>query len=112
MEVVSHLWDFTDPIVDFFRSVIPIPDDMMRLSIVLFASFPAAAIYQLFLETAFVRMAYSLLIGLGFVFFCFKWEAIYFIATGLLSYLICAFIPTKQSPRLVLLLSFGVLTYG
>jgi hypothetical protein len=112
MEQLSNFWDFTDPFVAAWQSVFHLPDDMMRLSISLFATFPVAAVYRFYLKSTTIRQLYSLFFGLIFFFFCFKWETLYFLATGILTYIICAVAPAKQAPRLVLLLTFGVLSYG
>ena len=109
---MENFWDFTDPFVVFWQSIFRLPDDMMRLSICLIATYPAVLIHRFVLPGHKSRLVYSLFVGLFWAFFCFKWDALYYVVTGLLCYLTVWFLPTKQSPFLVILISFGILSYG
>lgn len=112
MEHLADFWDFTNPFVEFWQSIFKLPDDMMRLSICLIATYPAVIIHRYALPGTTARLIFSLFVGLFWAFFCFKWEALFYVVTGLLTYIICWIVPAKHCPKVVLLLSFGVLSYG
>ena len=112
LEPLLHLWDITDPFVRFWQSIFHLPDDMMRLSILLILTFPAVYIHRYVLANTTSRLSFSLVTGLLWVFFCFKWDALYYVGTGLATYLICWLMPSKHSPKVIILLSFGVLSWG
>jgi len=115
MEVVESLadfWDFTDPFVDFWRGLFKLPDDMMRLSICLIVTYPAVLLHRFVMPGTKARLVFSLFVGLFWAFFCFKWEALYYVGTGLFTYLACWLLPSKHCPRIVVVVSFAVLSYG
>jgi hypothetical protein len=109
---LASFWNFTDPFVQFWQSIFHLPDDMMRLCFCLIFALPMALLHRHVVPGTTARMVFSLLVGLFFVFFCFKWDALYFVVSGLVTYLIAAVVPSKYSPQLIILFSFGVLTYG
>ena len=115
MELIQqfeNFWDFTDPFVNFWISIFHLPDDMMRLSILLIASYLAAIVHRNFLATYTARLYFSLFTGLFWCFFCFKWDALHYIGISFFTYFACRFLPTKQAPRIVLIATFVHLSYG
>lgn|SRR3990167_2131651 len=109
---LANFWDFTDPFVVFWQAIFKLPDDMMRLSICLIGTYPFVFLHRFFLPSTNARLWFSFLLGLFYAFFCFKWDGLYFVFSGLGTYLICALLPAKYSPKVVVLFSFAVLSYG
>jgi len=109
---IENFWDFTDPFVIFWQSIFRLPDDMMRLSICLIATYIGAIIHRYFIKQTNIRYLFSLCVGLFWLFFCFKWDALYYVISGTITYVICLIFPVKYVPKIVLVVSFGVLAYG
>ena len=108
----ENFWDFTDPFVQFWQRIFKLPDDMMRLSICLIATYVGVLIHRFVLPGTRSRVTFSMLLGIFWAFFCFKWDALYYVGTGMGTYLIVWMLPSKYSPVVVILFSFGVLSYG
>ena len=84
----------------------------MRLSICLIAVYVLSYAHRYLLKGTTLRLAVSLVSGLFLAFFCFKWEAMHYVIAATGTYLLCAAAPRNIMPWLVVVWTFGYLSYG
>jgi len=105
-QVYEHMAPIYDTVNGLAGALDQDPSVVMFM-LCLVASYPLGLVHR-FVPTRFLRHLYSIIIGLFFCFFVFKWAALHAIVASLVPYLLL-FLPGKTAVKLTWIWSFGYL---